>query len=306
MRAGMTDPRTTTPRDSGAREITDVGVVGLGHMGTLIARNLVSAGFRVHVWDRDRSAAQGLDGAERRASPAEVAGAAHVLLTVLENDDAVREVVLGGGLLRELRERAVYADLSTTAASLAEELAGAASGLPIDVLDIEMSGSTPQAESGELALLVGGDEAVLERVRPVLDPLAANVLHMGPHGAGARMKLVVNTLLGVGMEALAEAVAFGDAVGLDRGRMLDALEQLAVVAPAHKPKIENARKGEFPVAFALRLMAKDFRLVLAAAAEAGVSMPATEASARVAERTLASADADEDFSAILRTLEPVR
>jgi 3-hydroxyisobutyrate dehydrogenase-like beta-hydroxyacid dehydrogenase len=108
---------------------------------------------------------------------------------------------------------------STTSVDLANEAREAG----VDVLDVEMSGSTPQVESGELVLLVGGDADVLERVRPLFEPIAKSILHMGGRGAGAKMKLGANILLGVGMQALAEAIALGEAVNLERDRLLDAL-----------------------------------------------------------------------------------
>src|SRR2546423_500794 len=115
-----------------------------------------------------------------------------------------------------------------------------------------------------------------------------------PEAKGARMTLAVNIVLGVGMEALAEAIAFGDAVGLERDRLLDGLEQLSVVSPAHKPKIANARKNDYPVTFGLRLMHKDFGLVLAYAEEAGLDLPATAASAEVCAAELATGREDAD------------
>jgi 3-hydroxyisobutyrate dehydrogenase-like beta-hydroxyacid dehydrogenase len=255
-----------------------VAVIGRGNMGSRIVEKLQEGGHDV----------------------VDDVAAADVVFTVLPNDDAVREVVFDGDLLSKLKDDAVYVDLSTTSPELVEELGRAAADVVADFLDVEMSGSTPQVESGELALLVGGDGAVLDRIRPVLDNFSKTIVHMGPVGAGAKMKLVVNTLLGDGMQALAEAIDLGEAVGLDRTKLLDGLGELAVVAPAHKPKLENVRKGEFPVAFALRLMHKDFGLVLDQAAEHGVSMPATQASAAANEAALHEADGDVDFSYVAR------
>jgi 3-hydroxyisobutyrate dehydrogenase-like beta-hydroxyacid dehydrogenase len=268
-----------------------VGVIGLGHMGSRIAYRLRGAEHDVRTWDHERNEGE---------TPAEIAAQADVVFTVLPNDEVVREVVIDSGLLGSLRDGAVYADLSTTSPQLVVDLSRAAREVGAQMLDIEMSGSTPQVESGELALLVGGDEALMDRIRPVLDPLSKTIVHMGDIGAGAKMKLVVNTMLGVGMQALAEAIGLGEAIGLDRGRLLDGLEQMAVVAPAHKPKIANVRKDEYPVAFALRLMHKDFTLVLDEAAKAGLPMPATQASAGVSGAAVEDVDEDVDFSYVAR------
>jgi 3-hydroxyisobutyrate dehydrogenase len=152
-------------------------------------------------------------------------------------------------------------------------------------------------------LFAGGDAAVLGRAHPLLEPIARAILHVGGHGDAARTKLVVNLMLGVGMEALAEALAFGEGAGLDRERLLDALEQTAVVAPAHRPKLANARTGEYEAAFTLALMHKDFGLVLAAAADAGIELPATAASAEACAAALETEGGDEDFSVVIRWLE---
>lgn len=256
----------------------NVAVIGRGNMGSRIVERLEGGGHAV-VDD-----------------PA----AAEVVFTVLPEDDDVRAVVLDGGLLGRLQDGAVFADLSTTSPGLVEELGHAAAEVGADILDVEMSGSTPQVERGELALLVGGDERVLERIRPVLETFAKTILHMGPLGSGARMKLVVNALLGVGMQALAEAIGLGEAIGLDREKLLDALAETAVVAPAHKGKLENVRDDDYEVAFALRLMHKDFRLVLDQASAHGLSVPATQASAAATGAALEQADGDVDFSYVAR------
>jgi hypothetical protein len=273
-------------------------------MGSRIAAKLADAGHEVHTWDRRGDAAPELDGRVRRAStPAELAARVEVAFSVLVDDDAVREVVLESGLLASLPDRAVFADLSTTSPELVGELARAGAESGVDVLDVEMSGSTPQVESGELVLLVGGEEAVLNRARPVLEALAKTILLIGPHGAGASMKLAVNIALGVEMQAIAEAIAFGEAAGIERGTLLDAFDQLAVVAPAHKPKLENARQDEYPVAFALRLMRKDFELALDRAKEVGIDLPATRASAQACAAAAEAARDDEDFSVVIRLME---
>jgi 3-hydroxyisobutyrate dehydrogenase len=281
-----------------------VGVIGLGGMGSRVAGRLLDAGHEVHVWNRRPDAARELEarGASVAATPAQLAAEADALLTVLSNDEAVREVVLDAGLLEALRDGALFGDLSTTSIELALELAATGREAGVDVLDVAMSGSTPQAEAGELVLLVGGDEHVLERFRPLLEPLAKTIVYMGDEGAGTKMKLTVNSLLGDGMQALAEAIAFGEAVGLDRERLLDGLAQTTVVAPAHRGKLENARKDEYPPTFPLPLMHKDFGLVLEAARRAGLDLPATAASARACEAELEQAGNDVDFSAVIRLM----
>lgn len=274
-------------------------------MGGRLAVRLLDAGFEVYVWDRDPAPVARLTalGAQSSESPPALAERVEAAFSVLENDAAVREVILESGLLGSLPAGAVFADLTTTSVELAAELVEVGAELGVGVLDIAMSGSTEQVESGELVLLVGGDEDLLEHIRPLLAPIAKRVLYMGGPGAAAKMKLVVNTMLGVEMQALAEAVAFGETVGLGRDCMLDALEEMAVVSAAHRPKLANARHDDYPVAFALRLMQKDFGLVLDRAAAAGLELPATSASAAVCAATLEAVRDDVDFSAVIREMQ---
>ncbi|HWE82024.1 MAG TPA: NAD(P)-dependent oxidoreductase [Gaiellaceae bacterium] len=283
---------------------TPVGVIGLGHMGSRVASKLLEAGFDLRVWDRDAGTREALagQGATAASSPLDAASGVAAAFSVLADDDAVREIVLDGRVLDALPESAVFADLSTTSIELARELAEAGSEAGVEVLDVEMSGSTPQVEAGELVLLVGGSSETLERARPFLTAISKTIVHLGGPGAGAIGKLVTNTLLGIGMEALAEGIALGEAAGLDRDRLLDMLDQLAVVAPAHKPKIALAREDKYPVAFALRLMSKDFGLALDLARELGIQLPATEASARIAAEELEAATEDVDFAAVIRRM----
>lgn len=281
----------------------DIGIIGLGHMGGAIARRLVDADHDVVVWDRTPERATEVEGARAVSDPLDVVRQVDLTFSVLTNDEAVREVVFGEDLLASLRRGGVFADLSTTTVDLAVELGDSARQIGVDLLDIEISGSTPVAESGALTLFVGGDENVLERIRPVLDVFAKTILFMGPRGSGAKMKLAVNVLLGVGMQALAEGIALGESLGLDRDRLLGGLGQTAVVAPAHAPKLENVRRGEYPVAFALGLMHKDFGLILAHAEDVGLDLPAAAASADVCAAVLEQVRDDVDFSAVARHME---
>ena len=174
------------------------------------------------------------------------------------------------------------------------------------MLDAPVSGSTAQAEQGQLVIFVGGEEDVYEKCQPILAVLGSKTFYLGPSGAGTTMKLCVNTLLGLGVQALAEAIALGEKAGLPRERFLQILSETAVVSPSQKSKLENARNDEYPAAFPLRLMFKDFGLILATAMELSVPMPATAAAVQVAAAEHArqlAAHSDEDFSAVVRAME---
>jgi 3-hydroxyisobutyrate dehydrogenase-like beta-hydroxyacid dehydrogenase len=164
-----------------------------------------------------------------------------------------------------------------------------------------VSGSTTPAEHGELVLLVGGDRELYDRCAPLFEPLAKDTFFMGESGSGATAKLVVNTLLGVNMQALAEAIALGVKSGLDEGRLFDVLASNATIGEAHRPKVDNARRDEYPVNFALRLMHKDYGLIAALAEEVGAVMPATAVAAQLNAAEHATGG-EEDFSAVARLM----
>jgi 3-hydroxyisobutyrate dehydrogenase-like beta-hydroxyacid dehydrogenase len=172
----------------------------------------------------------------------------------------------------------------------------------IEVLDVAISGSTPAAEQGTLTLLGGGDAKVFEACQPIFSALARQYFHLGPSGSGTTMKLVVNALLGVNMQAIAEAVAFGEKTGLNRELLLEVLAKTAVVSAAHQNKLLRAERDDYSPQFPLRLMNKDFRLILEKAAELGVPMPATATAHQInAART--AANGEEDFSSVISEME---
>jgi 3-hydroxyisobutyrate dehydrogenase-like beta-hydroxyacid dehydrogenase len=173
----------------------------------------------------------------------------------------------------------------------------------VEILDVAISGSTPAAKQGILTLLVGGNRELFGAAEPIFQAIAKQYFLLGGSGSGTVMKLVVNTLLGVGMQAIAEAVAFGEKVGLNRERLLEVLSKTAVIAPAHVGKLARVAINDYDPQFPLRLMNKDFQLILAAAAKEQVRMPATEAAFHVNSDELARNINEEDFWAVLRQME---
>jgi 3-hydroxyisobutyrate dehydrogenase-like beta-hydroxyacid dehydrogenase len=282
-----------------------LGFIGLGHLGSRIATRLVAAGFPMVVYDLDHRSAMELAhaGAEVARHPAELATKVDVLLSCLPDEVAVEAVYLGSGdVLRSARNGTRIIELSTISPEFSRQLHQAAQKLDIAVLDLAVSGSTPAAEAGKLTLFGGGDRKVFESAELIYAAIASQWFYMGPSGSGVAMKLVVNTLLGVGMQAIAEAVALGLKMDLPRDLLFDTLARTAVVAPAHTGKLSSAKKDDYAAQFPVRLMRKDFGLVLAAAARSGLEMPVTEAAAAINAAEAASG-IDEDFSAVVRRME---
>jgi len=282
-----------------------LGFIGLGYLGSRVARRLAAAGFPMVVFDRDREKTKELAalGATVALSPETLAEEADVVLSCLPSDAAVKSVYLGTGkLLESARPGTRIVELSTIAPETSRQIHDAASKFDISMLDVAISGSTPAAEAGKLTLFGGGEREVFEAVQPIFAPIASQWFYMGASGSGVAMKLVVNTLLGLGMQSLAEAVALGSGLGLPRDLLLDVLAKTAVVAPAHAGKLATAKRNDYAPQFPIRLMSKDFGLVLTAAAECGLSMPATEAAA-VVNSAEAEHGGEEDFSAVIRRME---
>ncbi len=282
-----------------------VGFIGLGNMGSRIAQRLLDHGYPLSVYDRDPGKAEAMaaQGAAVPKNIFELARTTDVLLSCLTNDEAVRSVYTGpGGLFSGARPGTVVLEMSTISPESSRELhrLGARGG--VEVLDVAISGSTPAAEEGMLTLLVGGNREVFRAAKPIFQAVAKRYFLLGGSGSGTAMKLVVNTLLGVGMQAIAEAVVLGEKAGLDRERLLEVLAQTAVIAPAHVGKLARAATNEYSPQFPLRLMNKDFQLILQAAAQEHVPMPATEAAFRINSDELSRND-DEDFSAVMRRME---
>jgi len=284
--------------------MANLGFIGLGAMGSRIADRLQRAGHSVTVYDRNAKRVEALaaKGAAAARTPAEVAARSEIVLSCVADDAAVEAVLLGPhGALEQVRPGTLVVDLSTVSPVTSRLVAEAARAKGAAFVDAAMSGSTLQAEEGVLVVFAGGEPGAVERARPILNAISKTVFHMGQAGAGTTMKLVVNTLLGAGLQVLAEALALGEKAGMDRKRLAEVLGETAVISPAQRGKLANAVANEFPSTFPVRLMYKDFNLILAHAAALAVPMP----TAAVAAQLCAAQDArgpDEDFSATIRLM----
>ena len=287
------------------QENTRLGFIGIGYMGRPIARRLLESGFKLTVYDRDRNKAGELIryGGTVTQSLSEIASNCNVVLSCLPSDEAVLEIYRGpDGVFAHARPGSVFIDLSTVSPETSQELSRLGLERGVEVLDVTMSGSTPIAESGLLTLFGGGNKERFDSAESIFRVIAKKYFYLGLSGSGATMKLVVNALLGIGMQAIAEAVAFGEKAGLERNRLLDVLSQTAVVAPAHVGKLERAKNNDYTPQFPIRLMNKDFGLILNLAAAVGAQMPATRAAFEV-NAAQAAEGIEQDFSAVILQME---
>jgi 3-hydroxyisobutyrate dehydrogenase len=286
-------------------EKTRLGFVGIGYMGRPIAQRLLESGFKLSAYDRHRTKAEQLIpyGGTVAESVAELSSSCDVLLSCLATDEAVLSIYKGvDGVFANALRGSLAIDLSTVNPQTSRELSRLGSERGVHVLDVTMSGSTPVAEQGALTLFAGGGQGCFAAAESIFRVIARKYFYLGPSGSGATMKLVVNSLLGIGMQAIAEAFVLGEKAGLDRDRLLNVLAETAVVAPAHVGKLKRAMKSDYSPQFPLRLMNKDFGLILDLAAAAGANMPAARAAYKV--NALQSEQGEEqDFSAVILQME---
>jgi 3-hydroxyisobutyrate dehydrogenase-like beta-hydroxyacid dehydrogenase len=287
------------------KENTRLGFIGIGNMGSRIAKRLLEQGYQVMAYNRSRQAAEPLVkyGATVADSIAGLASEADVILSSLTNDDAVKSVYTDPkGVFAYVRRGSAIIEMSTVLPATSRELYDLSREAGVKCLDSPVSGSTPSAEEGTLTLFCGGDEELFEAAQPILSSIGRQYFYLGDSGSGTAMKLVANTLLGVGMQAIAESVALGQKEGLDRHRLLEVLSHTAVIAPAHLGKLSRVDRGDYSAQFPIRLMNKDFGLVLETAAAARVPMPATAAAFQMNVAEFGEGK-EEDFSAVITLME---
>ena len=254
----------------------NVGFVGLGHMGVPMSRNILAAGHDLVVHDLHREAAAELeaDGAAWAGSPREAALGREVAITMLPGPRHVEEVLLGtGGLLSGLGPGAVWIDMSTSVPAVADRVRAAAEPRGVEVLDAPVSGMASGARAGTLQIFAGGRPETYQRVRPLLAAMGdpQRIVHVGPHGAGYTVKLMINLLWFAHLTATAEVLSVGTAAGVD----LATLRRCLLASPAASNFLERdvlsvLRDGDYDEGFALALACKDLGLAVDLARDTGV------------------------------------
>jgi 3-hydroxyisobutyrate dehydrogenase len=280
-----------------------VGLIGLGLMGGPMGRNLVRAGFPVVVWNRTKAKADDLvrEGAKLAADPRAVAGESDVLITIVSDPAALEEVLFGErGAVQALRPGSTLVDSSTVSPELARQIASACAERGVDFLDAPVTGGTWGAKNGELVFMIGGKAQVLERVKPVLEAVGKKFFLLGPNGAGQTVKLGMNLLLALQVDAFAEALALITASGVQAEKLLEVLQSSMARSGVLDVKAPMMVKGEFPASFPLRLMHKDVRLALELARTKGVTLPCGTAAYATYSAVMKSSADDPDFSAVAR------
>jgi 3-hydroxyisobutyrate dehydrogenase-like beta-hydroxyacid dehydrogenase len=280
-----------------------VGLIGLGLMGSPMGANLLKAGFPLMVWNRTPSRADSLvtQGAKLAARPREVALQADVLITMVSDPAALEEVLWGqDGAMDALRRGSLYIDSSTVSPDLARRVAQACADRGVDFLDAPVTGGDWGAAKGELVFMIGGEEQVFERARPVLEVLGKKFFLLGPNGAGQTVKLGMNLILAMQVDALAEALAVVTAAGVAGERLVEVLQSSMGRTALLDIKAPLMLRKEYKSSFPLRLMQKDMRLALELAHEHGVSLPAASAAYATYTAVKDSSKDDPDYAAVAR------
>ncbi len=279
-----------------------VGFAGLGNMGGGMARNVLQAGFELLVYNRTRSKAEALAGAEVMETPRELARAADIILTCLADISVTREFFLeGDGILAEAAAGKIFVDHGTVDLDTSRALHAACLERGAAFLDAPISGGPEGARAGTLAIMAGGEKEVFERARPVFDAMGAKVVHMGPAGAGTATKLANQLLVGVNSLACCEALTMARGVGVD----LEQLQDVLASAWGQSRMLERcgpiiAREGYDEPGAPLRNILKDLSIITRLGKDSGLSVKAADAALGVYQGLVDAGMSESDMTAACR------
>lgn len=282
----------------------NVALLGTGTMGAGMAANLLKAGFSLSVYNRTAAKARAINGARFASTPADAARDASVIISMVADDVASREVWLEeNGALDAAKDGAVLVESSTVSPAWIAELATLAGRRGLDLLDAPVTGSRLQAETGQLLFLVGGSDSALKKATPVLKAMSKEIIHFGPVGSGAKIKLINNFLCGVQAASLAEGLVWIERSGLDRDKALAFLKGGAAGSPLLGAVSTRMASRNYAVNFLLRLMRKDLLYAESEAAQCNVDLKTSEVARSLFEAAIAQGLGDEDMASVI---EPLR
>jgi len=283
-----------------------IAFLGLGIMGAGMARRLITNGFRVAVYNRNPEKAKPFarDGARVAKSPAEATAGAEVIISMVADDNASREVWLGpGGALGAVARGAICIECSTVSVTWVTELAKAVTAKGGEFLDAPVTGSKAQAAAGELNFIVGGPAATLEKARSVLAAMSKTILAAGPVGGGVLLKLVNNFVCGVQVASIAEAIAMLERGGIDRAKAQEILLNGAPGSPMVKTIWARMTARDYTPNFMLRLMAKDLKYAIEEARKLSLDLSTATAALGLFEKGIVAGHGEQDMAALV---EPLR
>src|SRR5919107_1365731 len=293
-------PIADLPIPKEAKEQMKLGFIGLGAMGAPMARNLLKAGHELAVWNRSPERADSLveAGARRADSPADAASGARATILMVTNAEAVQEVLFGDkGVVKGLPAGAAVINMGTIGAVATTRIAKTLGELGYRMLDAPVSGSTPVAAAGELAIMVGGDEQTFEEFEPVLAAMGGKISHLGEAGSGARMKLINNLILGANMAILSEGLVLGEAAGIPVEKQLEVLLGGGATSGVAQRKGGNVISGSYEPQFKLSHELKDLYYALELGRDLEDPLPITVVVSQIYNAGM-SEHAEDDLSAV--------
>jgi len=282
-----------------------IGFIGLGIMGRPMAKNLIKAGYKLVVFDKfanvDDVTALGAEGA---SSNSDLAAKSDVIITMLPNSPDVKEAVLGpGGVAESVRPGTIVVDMSSIAPAAAQEIGAALKGKGVDFLDAPVSGGEPKAIEGTLAIMVGGDKAVFEKVKPILEKMGASVTLVGEVGSGNVTKLANQIIVALNIAAVSEAFVLATKAGVDPQAVFDAIKGGLAGSTVMNAKVPMILDGNFKPGFRIELHIKDLQNALDTAHELGAPVPLTASLMETMQGLKTDGYAANDHSAIVRFYE---
>jgi len=282
-----------------------IAFIGMGTMGAPMAANLLNAGYSVTVHNRNREREIALSeaGAMRAATPAKAAAAADVIIVCVSDTPDVEAVILGeNGVLQGARAGAVVVDMSTISPAATRAMAAALAEKDIDMLDAPVSGGSEGAQQGTLSIMVGGEAAVFERVKPVLGAMGKTITHIGPSGAGQTTKAINQIIIAGTYMGVAEGMVLGLKANLDMEKVLQAVSGGAAASWGLSNRAGNMLNNSYPLGFRVKLHAKDLRIALDTARNSGAVLPVAALVEQLEAGLISRGFGDEDVSAMARVL----
>jgi len=282
-----------------------VGFVGLGTMGGAMAANVARAGFEVSAWNRTpgRAAELGELGVRLAASPAEVAAASEVVVTIVSDTPDVEAVLFGeAGVAGGATPGSIVVDMSTIAPSATRDFAARLGARGVRMLDAPVSGGSEGAKKGSLSIFVGGDPADLERVRPILASMGTTITHVGPIGAGQAVKAVNQVILAGAYLGVAEGIVLAIKAGLDVDQVVAALSGGAAQSWVLANRSGRMLDNDYPLGFKVALHRKDLGIALQLARETGTALPISALCEQIEAGLIGKGHGDDDVSAVARAI----
>jgi 3-hydroxyisobutyrate dehydrogenase-like beta-hydroxyacid dehydrogenase len=284
-----------------------VGFIGLGIMGSRMAANLRRAGYPLTVFNRTRSTAEHWAqelGADVAATPADVARASDLVITMVVDGQQVESVLLGpGGVIEGAEPGLLCVDMSTIGPHETRAIGARLAERGVALIDAPVTGSAPRAEDGTLTIMVGGEERDFERARPLLEAMGKLVVHVGPLGQGEMLKLINNSVAAANASVVGQALLAASATGVDLDALVTVMATGSGASAMLDQKAGAMRAHDYTTLFKLAHMLKDVRLCLEECQAAGVPFPGASSARDVLSASMGRGHAEDDFSALIETLE---